>query len=267
MTMSKEGPWIRFFPSDWLAGTRGLSAAETGVYITLVSMMYERGAPIAYEPTRLARLCGTTSAALKSTVSMLLDAGKLEQKPDGLWNGRVEKETVHRRDKSQQAAESAETRWQKDKQKQRSPDADAMRMQSERNANQKPEPDVATQRSAADRLIEAASSNGGCHPNLVTSISQAFVLLERYDLEREFLPVVREKASPTVRSWKFFGAVAESNAALRQATPPRQPTPAEDWAGRMAVWRDNETWGIGWGPKPGEKGCRVPPQLLNRAAA
>ena len=39
--MSKM-PWIRFFPSDWLAGTRGMSAVETGVYITLIATMYER---------------------------------------------------------------------------------------------------------------------------------------------------------------------------------------------------------------------------------
>jgi uncharacterized protein YdaU (DUF1376 family) len=266
--MSKEGPWVRFFPSDWLAGTRGLSASETGVYITLVSMMYERGAPIPYEPTRLARLCGTTAAALKSVVSMLLDSGKLEQHGDGLWNARVEKEVSYRRDKSQQAAESADTRWRKDKQKQGKSDTGAMRTQSERNANQKPEPEVATQPRVwpADRLIEAASSRGQCHPNLVTSISQAFAYLDAgIDLEREFLPVVREKASPDVRSWRFFGTIAEANAKTRRSIN-IPAAPAEDWAGRMAVW-EKGTWSPAWGPKPGEKDCRVPAEFLNRHAA
>ena len=36
-----ESPWIKFYPSDWLAGTRGMSATEAGVYINLIAMMYE----------------------------------------------------------------------------------------------------------------------------------------------------------------------------------------------------------------------------------
>ena len=36
-------PWFKFYPSDWLGGTRGLTAEETGVYITMIAMMYEAG--------------------------------------------------------------------------------------------------------------------------------------------------------------------------------------------------------------------------------
>jgi uncharacterized protein YdaU (DUF1376 family) len=31
-----ESPFIKFYPSDFLAGTSGLSPAERGVYITLL---------------------------------------------------------------------------------------------------------------------------------------------------------------------------------------------------------------------------------------
>lgn len=135
-----EGPWIRFFPSDWLAGTRGMTAAETGIYITLIAMMYERGEPIPNDTGRLARLCGTTTAALKSTLTILVDEGKISLVGGGLWNDRVGVETEIRRDKSTSAQKSAETRWHKPQRKQQSEDANALHSQSERNA--KPEPDT-----------------------------------------------------------------------------------------------------------------------------
>jgi uncharacterized protein YdaU (DUF1376 family) len=134
-----EGPWIRFFPSDWLAGTRGMTAAETGIYITLIAMMYERGEPIPNDVGRLARLCGTTTAALKSTLSVLCDEGKISVVDGGFWNDRVGVETEIRRDKSTSAQKSAETRWGKNKQKQQSEDANALQTQSDRNANQIPD--------------------------------------------------------------------------------------------------------------------------------
>lgn len=130
----REGPWIRFFPSDWLAGTRGMTAAETGIYITLIAMMYERGEPIPNDTSRLARLCGTTTAALRSTLSTLVEEGKITLVDGALWNERVGVETENRRGKSTSAQKSAETRWQKKEQKQQADDANAMRPESERNA-------------------------------------------------------------------------------------------------------------------------------------
>lgn len=35
-------PWVKFWPSDWLAGTSGLTAAERGVYITILALIYEQ---------------------------------------------------------------------------------------------------------------------------------------------------------------------------------------------------------------------------------
>lgn len=86
-----ESPFFQFYPSDWLAGTRGLSAAETGVYITLIALMYEREAPLSIDPKRLARLCGCTHAAFKKAVQALVEEGKISNTENGLWNERVQK--------------------------------------------------------------------------------------------------------------------------------------------------------------------------------
>lgn len=133
--MSKN-PYIPFYPSDWLAGTRGLSAAETGVYITLISMMYEREAPLDFDHKRLARLCGTTSQTFKASLSVLIEEEKIIETDAGLWNERVDAELEKRSEKSHRNSESAKVRWKKDKQKQRRTDANAMPTQCERNANQ-----------------------------------------------------------------------------------------------------------------------------------
>jgi uncharacterized protein YdaU (DUF1376 family) len=81
-----EMPWVRFFPSDWLGGTRGMSAAETGIYITLVATMYERGEPVPEDHPRLARLCGASNSMFKAALETLVAEGKITRSEEGLWN-------------------------------------------------------------------------------------------------------------------------------------------------------------------------------------
>ncbi|MQX66324.1 DUF1376 domain-containing protein [Sinorhizobium meliloti] len=133
-------PWIRFFPSDWLAGTRGMSAVETGVYITLIATMYERGEPIPEDHARLARLCGASNSAFAKAIETLIDEGKIIRVDGGLWNDRVEKEQVYLSERSEVGSRAARARWsKKDNENNVSVDANALPTQSSRNANQKPE--------------------------------------------------------------------------------------------------------------------------------
>ena len=102
---------IAFYPSDWLGGTRGLTAAETGVYITLVCMMYERQAPLKVDKPRLARICGLPASKLKGALETLLDEGKIVEVDGGLWNDRVGREIGRVRERSSKARDSAKARW------------------------------------------------------------------------------------------------------------------------------------------------------------
>lgn len=133
-------PWVRFFPSDWLGGTRGMSAVETGVYITLIATMYERGAPIPEDHARLARLCGASNSAFKSALATLIDEGKISRVDAGLWNDRVEKEQVYLSEKSEVGSRAANARWgNKDNKNNGYDDANALPAQCQGNANQKPD--------------------------------------------------------------------------------------------------------------------------------
>jgi uncharacterized protein YdaU (DUF1376 family) len=50
---------------------------------------------------------------------------------------------------------------------------------------------------------------------------------------------------------------------LKTAAPP----PDIDWESRLVAWRrDPSSWIPGWGPPPGERGCKAPPELLKSAA-
>lgn len=66
------------------------------------------------------------------------------------------------------------------------------------------------------------------------------------------------------RGWKSLDIEFLRNNGFKFSAPPK---PADvDWAARLKAWRDNETWVGAWGPKPGERNCRVPANLLEHAA-
>lgn len=115
--MTDKAVHIAFYPSNWLAGTRGLTPAETGVYITLVCMMYERQAPLPFEHARLARMCNCPAGTFKKILAVLLEERKLIETPEGLWQRRVEKEIGAARtaidEASDRAKRAAEARWSK----------------------------------------------------------------------------------------------------------------------------------------------------------
>ena len=105
---------VRFYPSDWLAGTRGMTAAQTGVYITLIAMMYERCGPISCaDMPKLARLCGTSSSALAGLLDSLISDGKITREGDMLSNRRAMLEIENVMAKSEVAKDKANARWQK----------------------------------------------------------------------------------------------------------------------------------------------------------
>lgn len=118
--MTDKAAHIALYPSDWLAGTRGLTPAETGVYITLVCMMYERQSPLPFDHARLARMCNCPAGTFRKILAVLLDERKLIETPDGLWQQRVEREIASAKDAIETASErgrkAVNARWNKSKQ-------------------------------------------------------------------------------------------------------------------------------------------------------
>ena len=166
-------PWFKFYPSDWLAGTRGLSAAETGIYITLIAMMYERTDPLPHDNSRLARLCGCPAGAFKRCLDGLMATKKIIIKDGGLWNERVEKERYSRDVASQNASDAAKKRWsiQGDKieQNQQKPDAVAVIPQCDVDATRAPvqKPDTRKNKNTVDAASPAFDAFWSVYPKKV----------------------------------------------------------------------------------------------------
>jgi hypothetical protein len=119
-----------------------------------------------------------------------------------------------------------------------------------------------------DRLIEAASSRGQCHQNLAMGIQPIIDLIAKgYDLDVDILPVIRERATPTVRSWTYFVTIVVQRHAERQAIPTKPKPAAVDWPKRVDAFYVDGIWPMAWGPRPGDPGCEAPAELLKRTAA
>lgn len=104
-------PWVKFFPSDWLAGTSGLSPTERGVYITILMLIYEMEGPIVMDEGRLARRCGTTRPTFKKAIRSLLDEGKVTMADGKITNARAQEELSRREEISRKASLSANKKW------------------------------------------------------------------------------------------------------------------------------------------------------------
>ena len=107
-------PFIRWYASDFLAGTRGMKAFEIGIYTVLINQMYERCEPLPIDIDRLSRQCGCTKPVFIKTLKMLKEYDKIIMKDAGLWNNRVEVEFIYRQNKILVAKQNINARWKKD---------------------------------------------------------------------------------------------------------------------------------------------------------
>lgn len=78
-------PWMRFYPSDWLASTRGLTPTETGLYILLITAMVDREGPLFDDERDLARFVGARPSVYRKALQALLDGGEVVKTASGLW--------------------------------------------------------------------------------------------------------------------------------------------------------------------------------------
>jgi uncharacterized protein YdaU (DUF1376 family) len=266
--------WYKMDPIAWNDGTQDLTLEQEAAYLRICNAIYISERPIRDNAFVIAGLFRCNERKAKRLLLELVAAGKITIE-DGVISNRRAIEEVSNRDRIRMERQSAGSRGGVESGKARAKplkDNDT----GEANASSKNEPDKTRGEEKRekprasgmiyDKLIEAASSRGNCHPNLVMGIQPIVDLLaQNYDIDRDVLPVVREKASPEISSWAYFVKVVVSRVAARSAIPAK-PTSAEDWAGRLHVWREDRTWAPAWGPTPDEPGCRAPADLARTAA-
>lgn len=112
-----EAPRVDWYPSDWLGGTRKLSAEERGIYIDLLMYFFEEEGALECDYRRLSRAIGISQRKLKTAVKTLVDQGKLEVENGFIINFRAKKELEKRSEMSKKARNSAKKRWSINRQK------------------------------------------------------------------------------------------------------------------------------------------------------
>lgn len=108
------------YPSDFLNGLIGMSADEIAIYTIVIMLIYDRGAPIAYEgrERELQARAGLSRNRLKKAVDNLVEIGKLSLVSGALTNARAELEIQKFREKisknrenSQKGGDSTKQKW------------------------------------------------------------------------------------------------------------------------------------------------------------
>lgn len=221
-----DQPFIKFYPSDFLGGTSGLSPAERGVYITLLCLMYENDGPILRDDSRLSRRCGSPKAAFIRALDSLFAEGKLVEVDGMLTNKRAEKAIVDRTNRTQNSTHAAKQRWgahaEKSQQNQSKDYAVAMPEQCVSDASQKPEPEV-----LRDTNVSLCQNDAVDHFNSIAE-RVGWPRVQKLTKARQSALAARIKDCGGYKNWTdAMDRAAKSNFLLGKATG---TTPASfDW--------------------------------------
>lgn len=171
--MAKGGPFIKFFPSDFLADTSGLSAAERGVFIILLCLMFEKDGPIVRDDKRLARRCGIPIRNFRRCLEALMEpdgpeaSARIIEVNGTLTNERAEASINERLLRSQVGVQAATQRWashqEKTEKNQGMPDVDASSTHIRKTCSSDASPESRVQNRESTTTTTTVPTNGPAH--------------------------------------------------------------------------------------------------------
>jgi len=282
MTMTD---WYKMNPVDWNDGTDDLSLEQEAAYLRICHAIYITERPIRENWFVIAGLLRCSDRKARRLVSELVEAGKLVIIDGHISNRRAMDEVSTRRGLSVDRAsagrrggvESAKSRAKALKTQERpqaiasqANEAEEIREEEKREPpnplrqKQFANPAVVLQSildpMTADRWVKHCSERNR-RPSSQQAESQVAVLQEIRRLGGNPVDAI---AFAINKGWVSLSVEYFRNNDFKFGAT--TGAPAEDWAARLNVWNANGTWAPAWGPQPGEPKCRVPPELLSRAA-
>ena len=90
--MSRGDPWFKFYPSDWLTGTRELTLEQRGAYIDSIAMQMQYGKAMPDDYSWLAHQMHVSTRKARAIVDELIALKKLSRTDAGITNERCEQE-------------------------------------------------------------------------------------------------------------------------------------------------------------------------------
>lgn len=279
--MSQADAWMPLYIGDYLAATSHMEAAEHGGYLLLI-MHYWRNGGLPTDERHLRNIAKMTPGQWASSSSTIL--GFFVPTQAGYSHARIDRELAKAKDKSEKAKASVAERERK-----RQPPGDPTMIRRQTNddrtiiSSQSQSPSLVPKeketrvraRSLVPDLTADFEAFYAAYPNKKareaaskayakarTKADHATIMagLEAYRLGK---PSFAEWAHPA--SWLNAGRWADqyANAVAPGAVP---TSPDEQWRQRLRslfpVAPTKPFWSSGWGPKPGELGCQVPPHIL-----
>lgn len=264
-----ERPFMQLYVSDFVGDTLHLSTEQIGAYMLLLMAMWNAGGKLPADDQKLSRVVRMSVKKWKSISADLMCF--FDGDSDSIWHNRLTKELEKSERKSQSrssaGAKGAAAKALKSKEV---PQANA-------SALLKHSPDTrshiaASQPRAAD-LVDQLANAAGIKGNLPQGLAfpgEILGLMQAgFDLDTDILPAIRAKPNPKARTWAYFVPQIRDAADRRRsaASVPPPERKAIDWAARVKVFQEHGIWPHGWGPKPGEPGCKAPQEIIEQARA
>lgn len=278
--------WFAFDIEDYDADTMHLTAAEDGMYGRLLRFYYKTRMPLPDDDRALAaisRVAASEWEASKETVLSFFRRrrGKLHHKR---CDKELDREDSLAKNRSERAKRAIAKRWANSKTSllpvlrpnARSSDSVILGDTTRPDQTKEKKEQNARERASSDEGFE---SWYGRYPNKVSkgaarvAYGRAVKKATEADLVAGLDRYIAGKPSdvrwcnPATwlngERWNDQPDLMTARPVNGTSTPP--PTPGEPWEQRMRGWRDTGVWLASWGFKPGEPGCRVPPDLLGDA--
>ena len=116
----KHIPYFNFYPSDFMGGTRGLSAQQVGVYMMLLCKIYEDNGPVEFDSYKLSTYCGMRENTFIKIFDQLVRLDKLQHENGAVFNERAQTEISSRANTLKNNSKAGKVSAQKRQQKQQS---------------------------------------------------------------------------------------------------------------------------------------------------
>lgn len=276
-------PSLPLFTDAYLADTRHLTAQEHGAYLLLLMMAWRMpDCRLPNDDAKLAKWACVDARTWKRIKPTVMAFWTLAE--DHWSQSRLSREREFVSKRADVARENGKQGGRPKPQNYNGSDnpAGSLRVTQQKAPSPKPlvkepiaqQPNAASAALPSDWLERSLDANGIAGFREERSIGlmnpAAIVgLLEAgFDFERDWLASIRAKPNPQAKTWGYFVPQTRDFAATkaRVASVPKPLPQGEDWNLRLEVFRKNGTWIPAWGERPGEPGCRVPAELLTRAA-
>lgn len=278
---AKSDVWMPLFVADYLKDTRHLSCTEHGAYLQLLMHAWTNGGTIPSSDARLAIITGLAPRQWKAVRPAVLGFWQLQGDGQAYTHKRVEQELERARKitekRSKAGSKGAANRWQSDGKSHgkaitkgianpsqndgpshspysvsKDTDAEASKIDPDKKAwqeaiavlSQQGRMKEAQARSAFGRLL---SANGLQARDMLPAIAQA---------------ITNQTQDPVSYLAKAAGGVSQRRGGGTAAPTPADEITRDDWIRRVGMYRKDGMWLGSWGPRPDERGCVCPADLL-----